>query len=142
MAPHRRRPAIRVGLSCFLVATVLACASAQDGAACVDVKLDCMPIVSPPTFSAIYANIFSPSCALGTGSCHGPAVSAGLDMRTEDSAYQGLSTRSRPDSVGCSLVLRRVESTDESFRMPPGPTPLSEPQRCAIRQWIANGAHR
>jgi hypothetical protein len=109
---------------------------------CVTVSLDCKPIVSPPTFDALYTNIFHPSCALGTGSCHGDAVSAGLDMRTIDSAYAGLSKRVSPSSVGCSLLEKRVESSASDFRMPPGSTPLSEPQRCAIRQWIANGAAR
>ncbi|HVH47381.1 MAG TPA: c-type cytochrome domain-containing protein [Labilithrix sp.] len=113
-----------------------------DGAQCVAAPLDCQPIVAPPTFDAIYTNVLQPSCASGAGRCHGSAAAAGLDMRAADSAFAGLSKRVNPDSVGCSLVLRRVESSSSSFRMPPGPTPLSEPQRCAIRQWIANGAQR
>ena len=114
----------------------------DDAVACVAAPLDCQPIVSPPTFDAIYANILRPSCASGTGRCHGGAAAAGLDMTTPESAHSGLSSRVKPDDIGCSLLLRRVESTESSFRMPPGPTPLSEPQRCAIRQWIANGATR
>lgn len=130
-------------LASAVLAVGAACAPSHDDTPqCVDVSLDCKPIVNPPTFDALYKNIFQPTCATGTVTCHGPAMSGGLDMRTEDSAYAGLSARSNPQSVGCSLLVRRIESTDESFRMPQGPTPLSAPQRCAIEQWIANGAKR
>jgi hypothetical protein len=124
---------------------VPSCAPSDDsneGEACVTARLDCQPIVSPPTFDALYANIFKTSCAAGTGSCHGSARAGGLDMETVDAAYAGLSARSQPSDVGCSLLLKRVESTKSSYRMPPGSAPLSEPQLCAIRQWIANGAKR
>lgn len=142
-ALSNRRVALALAFCSALI--VLACASrddADDDDKCVVVSLDCTPIVSPPTFDALYANVFKPSCATGTGSCHGPAISAGLDMQTVDSAWEGLSQRVSPDSVGCSLLEKRVESSKSDFRMPPGPTPLSEPQRCAIRQWIAAGAQR
>lgn len=109
---------------------------------CMDAPLDCKPIVAPPTFDAIYANVLAPSCASGAGQCHGSAASAGLDLRTADSAFEGLSRRVEPGSAGCSLLVRRVESPSSSFRMPPGPTPLGEAERCAIRQWIADGAKR
>lgn len=133
----------------FLLATtfllVPSCAPSNDSdeeQPCVAARLDCQPIVSPPTFDALYTNIFKGSCATGTGSCHGSARAGGLDMQTADSAYAGLSARSQPTDVGCSLLLKRVESTKSSFRMPPGSASLSEPQLCAIRQWIANGAKR
>lgn len=126
----------------LVVAAGCSSSDEDDTNKCVDVSLDCQPIVSPPTFDAIYANVFKPSCATGTGKCHGAAASKGLDMQTVDSAFDGISKRVSPDNVGCSLVLKRVESQNASFRMPPGNTPLSEPQRCAIRQWIANGAQR
>jgi hypothetical protein len=116
--------------------------SSASSRACVDVSLECQPIVSPPTFDAIYANVLQPSCASGTGTCHGGAAAGGLDMSNVESAFQGLSRRARADAVGCSLVVQRLEASESSFRMPPGPTPLSEPQRCAVRQWIASGASR
>lgn len=129
----------------LVVALVLTggCSSTEDPAPlpCVEVTTQCMPIVSPPTFDALYTNIFSGGCAT-TGRCHGPAVAGGLDMRTADAAYAGLSKRVKPESLGCSLLVQRVESNDMNIRMPPGQMPLSEPQRCAIRQWIANGAQR
>lgn len=122
---------------------VSGCSSTEEPAPlpCVEVSTSCQPIVNPPTFDALYTNVFSKTCAT-TGQCHGPAVAGGLDMRTADAAYAGLSKRVKPESLGCSLLLQRVESGDVNVRMPPGPNPLSEPQRCAIRQWIANGAQR
>jgi hypothetical protein len=126
---------VLVGLRAF---GAIGCGSSEDE--CVDARLDCKPIVSPPTFDSIYANVLSPSCV--SPHCHGEGFAAGLDMRTVDQAFEGLSRRSRPDSVGCSVLVRRIESSDPEVRMPRGPTGLSEPQRCAIRQWIANGAHR
>lgn len=141
-----RRASVALALLALSSALIVpACSSADEeneSDRCVTADLDCTPIVSPPTFDALYANIFKSSCATGTGSCHGPAKSNGLDMQTIDSAYAGLSQRVSPDSVGCSLLEKRVESGSSDFRMPPGPTPLSEPQRCAIRQWIAAGAQR
>jgi hypothetical protein len=140
-----RRLAVLVVLSVGAVVLGAACSSSNnedENAKCVVVSLDCQPIVSPPTFDALYKNIFQPSCASGSGACHGDAVSAGLDMRTIESAFNGLSMRVKPDDVGCSTLEKRVESSSSTFRMPPGPTPLSDAQRCAIRQWIANGAAR
>jgi hypothetical protein len=46
-----------------------------------------------------------------------------------------------PGDPGCSEVVRRIESSDEEYQMPPGDK-LSEGERCAIRRWIAGGAVR
>jgi hypothetical protein len=41
------------------------------------------------------------------------------------------------------LLEVRLESSDPAIRMPfNSPAPLSEGLRCAVRQWIANGATR
>jgi hypothetical protein len=63
-------------------------------------------------------------------------------METADVAFEGLSARVSPGDISCGALIQRLESSDPARRMPPGPTPLTEPQRCAIRQWIANGAER
>ena len=110
------------------------CAS-DDEAACSTETLDCAPIVSPPTFDAIYKNILAPSCASGNGVCHGNGGTAGrLDMNTVESAFQGLSSRVDPTNYACSTLIKRIDSPRASYRMPPGPTPLTAAQRCAIRQ--------
>jgi hypothetical protein len=124
-------------------ATALSCSpdAPSEGEACVEVSAECNPIVSPPTFDAIYSNILHGSCASGAGACHGRGA-GGLSMDTADAAFEGLSARLTPGDISCSPLVQRIESTDPVRRMPPGPTPLTEPQRCAIRQWIANGAER
>lgn len=149
LTAHFRLFALRSRTVRMIYVTVLALASAAcstdhaSDADCVQASLDCRPIVSPPTFDALYANVLQPSCAANTGRCHGSAnFTGGVDMRTADSTYAALAARVQPDAVGCSLLVKRVASTDTTFRMPPGPTPLSEPQQCAIRLWIANGAKR
>lgn len=41
----------------------------------------------------------------------------------------------------CSVIVERLEASEPALAMPPG-APRSETERCAIRTWIANGAHR
>ena len=117
--------------------------SSENGATelpCVEAKLDCAPVVSPPTFDKLYANVFKPQCA--AAGCHGAAVRGGLDMQTEDVAHRALAARAKAEPIGCSTLLKRIEAKDANLRMPPGSMPLSEPQLCAVRQWVANGAQR
>ena len=125
-----------------LLLSLAACSSSEDppSVACVEVNLDCKPLVSPPTFEAVYTNILKPTCAAGNGPCHN-AGAGGLDMATIDVAFSSLASRVDPSNVGCSTLAKRLETKDSAYRMPPGAT-LSEPQLCAVRQWMANGAAR
>jgi hypothetical protein len=72
----------------------------------------------------------------------------GLIFADADAAYELLlappdaAPRVLPGDPSCSLLMIRLESTDPSYRMPPGPTPLSDPALCDIVQWIAQGALR
>jgi hypothetical protein len=141
--PRTRLPNGRTGLSASLgsAALAFACSSEPDLPRCIEVSTECSSVVSPPTFDAIYDNVLRPSCATGTGSCHNRGA-GGLDMRSADAAFDGLKSRVTPGDPSCSVLNVRLEASDSSRRMPPGPTPLSEAQRCAVRQWIANGAER
>lgn len=130
-----------LGLVSALAIGVSACGDEPAAPACVDVSMECAPVVQPQ-FDAIYANILLPTCASGTGACHGSYAAGGVDMQSADSAYASLSSRVDTSTPGCSLLLNRVESTNASTRMPPGPNPLSEAQRCAIRLWVRDGAQR
>jgi hypothetical protein len=113
-----------------------------------DVELDCGPAFQP-TFESLWENELSTCGASSTGSsCHGPdGGQAGLYLTDIDEAYDLLldppdtSPRVLPGDPECSPLIQRIESDDASFVMPPG-TPLSESVRCAIRQWVANGAER
>jgi hypothetical protein len=72
----------------------------------------------------------------------------GLIFQDADTAYalllgmNGARARVMPHNAPCSLLVEKIESTDPTFRMPPGPTPLPEAVRCDIEQWIAQGAAR
>lgn len=133
---------MRPALPSLVVLACAACAAPSEGeqTACVTMNLDCRPLVAPPTFDAIYTNILQPTCAAGGGPCHNSGA-GNLDMRSADVAYAALASRIDPSTIGCSTLARRLETTDEAFRMPPG-SKLSEPQLCAIRQWMAQGAMR
>jgi hypothetical protein len=115
--------------------------------ACVEVDLGCAPLYEP-TFTNVYNNTLVPTCAAEGGACHSPeGAKGGLSYMDEDSAYDLLlgvtdgRARVVPFDVECSLLVKRIESTRASKVMPPG-DPLSRAERCAIEQWIANGAER
>lgn len=117
---------------------------------CVDpLPLDCEPTF-PPTFDELYTRRIATTCgAASTGaSCHSEAgAQAGLVMADADGAYAALlgeldgRARVVPDKPECSVLMQRLDSDDLSVVMPVG-SPLSEGERCAFRQWIANGAER
>ena len=109
----------------------------------------CAATYAPPTYSTIFTNIFQPNCAVGTGTCHtADAAMAGLAFANADTAYaellgqNGNKQRVIPNDPGCSLLMKRLESTDPSYRMPKGNQPLSAGDLCTIVQWISQGAPR
>lgn len=135
-----------------------ACGGDDDNPAegqCVDnLPAQCSPTFTP-TFDNLYTNLFAASCGSPTtgGSCHyGPTVAtaqAGLVFSEPALAYDALMGRTdgRARVIAhdphCSVLVERLESADPTFRMPPrSPQPLDEGVRCAVRQWIANGALR
>lgn len=137
-----------------VVAAVLfvACSSpsATTDPPCVaNLKADCAAEFDPPTYQTIYDKILVPTCASGTGTCHtSDGAKAGLVFANADDAYAlllgttGGRARVNPGDPGCSLIMKRIASTDSSYRMPPGPTPLRPGQTCTIVKWIAAGAKR
>jgi hypothetical protein len=118
------------------------------GACLEPLDLDCSPTFQP-TFQNFYDNQLSSCGAASTGaSCHGPdGGQGGLYLTDIDEAYDMLlsppdaSPRVIPGDPECSLLIQRLESDDPAFGMPPG-AKLRDAERCAIRQWIANGAER
>lgn len=108
-------------------------------------ELECTPLY-PPTFDNIYDRLIDDTCAISA--CHSPASNAGnLAFGDADAAYQRLLNDDGADPLvipgdpECSMLIKRLESTDRDFVMP-SRTPLSANERCAIRQWVANGAER
>lgn len=150
----------RVG-SAVLGFALLACGGGQpkakdaggmrDASACLKLlPLDCQPAFAPE-YASIYELVLLKTCgAPATGSsCHGTdGAQAGLVLADKNKAYDYLlghvdgRARVVPGDPECSILEHRLESNDPDFRMPLGNQPLSEGQRCAIRQWIANGASK
>jgi hypothetical protein len=121
------------------------------GAECLaTLSLDCSPTY-PPKYDLIFENLLQPTCGMASN-CHlGPEDKAplGLVLSNRDDAYDYLlgkkpdhRARVIPNKPECSILVKRLESDNPSFRMPVGMDPLPESDRCAVRQWIANGAER
>lgn len=77
-------------------------------------------------------------------SCHGALKQeGGLRLDTVEFATKGGETglvisSGSPDQ---SVLVHRIESKDDSIRMPPEGKPLTSDETKAIRAWIASGAH-
>ena len=145
-------PWAAVGLVVVLAA---GCGGSDNSVAnkCLEPLGSCTPSFSP-TYDNIYKQVLVKSCGNSSfgSQCHyGPTsnlAQAGLVLSNENDAYDYLlgnkdgRERVMPGNPECSLLVQRLESKDPSYRMPVGMAPLSEGQRCAIRQWIEQGASR
>jgi len=130
-----------------LAMILLAAGGCGDDGCLDEVVTDC-DVLYPPVYDQIFANTFQPTCGEAGTACHAPeGAHNGLVFADPDEAYglllgqEGAPARVLPDQPECSLLRRRLESGDDDFVMPPG-MPLSEPERCTIRQWVAAGAPR
>jgi hypothetical protein len=117
------------------------------GACLMPLDADCTPAFTP-SFDEIYSEQIRKSCSLGGGACHGSeSGQGGLSLSSADRAYDELlghadgRARVVPGDPECSILMQRLESMDRDFVMPVG-TPMSAGQRCAVQQWIENGAER
>jgi len=141
-----RKASAFVWLVAPLVIFAVGCGS-DPTESCVD-SLDtkaCKPLYDP-TFDNVYSHTLAKTCALSGSSCHAPEGGAGgLVFDTADAAFEALTGGKEPRAIAgdaaCSPLVERIESTDEGVQMPPG-SPLSDPERCAIEQWIQDGAKR
>ncbi len=138
----------------LLLAALSACGGKEDPPApaepaCLsELSLDC-EVTFEPTFDAIFENRMGRTCGGGGRSCHASAgARAGLVLDEIEGAYAALlgldeaaKPRVIPGDPECSLMMKRIESNDPDYQMPVGDK-LPEGERCAIRQWIANGAAR
>lgn len=103
----------------------------------------------PPTYTNIFQQSLRSSCGGPGVSCHGrDGQQAGLVFASEQESYDLLlgHTGSRPRVIpgdpDASLLLQRIECSSPLPRMPLNSDPLPASVRCAITQWIENGAQR
>ena len=97
-----------------------------------------------PTFTNVYNNTLRLGCGSDKGNCHSAAGRAGgLSLQSQDIAYEQLLDpahgRVKPGDAACSELVVRVHSPGEDYQMPPG-DPLSAVERCALVQWVLQGA--
>ncbi|MDA1063277.1 MAG: Ig-like domain-containing protein [Proteobacteria bacterium] len=100
-----------------------------------------------PTFSAIQANVFTPSCA--TAGCHAganPPASLNLDATNSYAMLVGVASsqnagvlRVNPGMPNNSYLIQKLEGTGSDGRMPPSGA-LPAASITTIRQWITDGA--
>lgn len=100
-------------------------------------------------FDSLHTNLFAQRCGTNGAGCHGANATQGnLVLTNPDAAYAALlgmdGTRSRVSAGDptCSLLMQRLETDDALLRMPRGEGKLAEGLRCAVRQWIEEGAAR
>ena len=75
-------------------------------------------------------------------SCHSAAGHAGgLSLADQQTAYTELMKEGRvkPGDPSCSEMIVRTSSPGADYQMPPGDA-LAEPARCALIQWVQQGA--
>ena len=75
-------------------------------------------------------------------SCHSATGRAGgLSLADQQTAYTELMKEGRvkPGDPSCSELIVRTSSPGEDYQMPPG-DPLDVPARCALIQWVQQGA--
>jgi hypothetical protein len=120
-------------------AGLLACSSGSPPS-CITVDTRCAPLYAP-SFDAIYTMTLRDTCGSDDVSCHSAAgQQGGMSFEDQQHAYDALlAGRVRPRDPGCSELIVRTSSPGESYQMPPG-DPLSEPERCALIQWVLGGA--
>lgn len=121
---------------------------------CVAFDADACTPSFPAEFDRIHAETLLPICGVAGGACHANASAAGgqgglvIDADVDGSYATLLESRGEGDpfvvagDVECSALLSRMNTDDEVTLMPPGATPLDEGVRCAVAQWIAEGAAR
>jgi len=127
----------------LFAALAVALGSTGCGEECATVSTACDPLYSP-SFDDVHARTLATSCATAGSACHGSEGGrSGLVLSEPEGAYRALVEAGRviPGDPGCSELVARIVSTDPDVQMPPG-APLSDAERCAIVQWIANGATR
>jgi hypothetical protein len=124
-----------------LVVCLLAGCPGDPPPACITVDTSCAPGYVP-TFTNVYDNTLKVTCGSTMSSCHSDQGRAGgLSFADRQTAYDQLMLKGRvkPFDPGCSEMIVRTSATGADYQMPPG-DPLSEPERCALIQWVQQGA--
>jgi cytochrome c5 len=104
-----------------------------------------------PTLNSIQDNVFTPVCSACHSGPTGPALPAGMDLRSAGASYENLVgvpsleqnslLRVNPGDPDMSYIVQKLEGTATvGARMPFGGPFLEQTTIAAVRQWIADGA--
>lgn len=102
-----------------------------------------LPFVSIPAVAADFERDVEPILHQRCYLCHGSQQQmSGLRLDSRESAYASRESGSAvvPGDPEASVLIRRIESAEDGFRMPPGDNPLGPAEKAALRAWIAAGA--
>lgn len=94
-----------------------------------------------PTFTNVYNNTLREGCGAMRSACHSASGAGGLSFADQATAYTELMKEGRvkPGDPSCSELIVRIDSPGADYQMPPG-DPIAEEARCAIIQWVHQGA--
>ena len=115
--------------------------------ACIelDEMTSCTPLYDP-TYANVFAQTIQPRCGVSGSACHATAdamgAAGGFVVGDAASTHAALLDGGFvvPSDPSCSEVVVRAEIDDDVLRMPPGSSALPEGERCAVAQWIREGA--
>ncbi|MCW5767681.1 MAG: DUF1549 domain-containing protein, partial [Phycisphaeraceae bacterium] len=99
------------------------------------------PTVQAPSSPLLFSRDVRPILSNNCFKCHGPdeqTRQAGLRLDTRDGVLEAI----RVGNPDASLLIRRIETPDESERMPPREVSthgLTDPQIAVLRRWISEG---
>ena len=110
---------------------------------CITLTPACRPLYSP-TFENVYNNTIAKKCGGDSASCHSlEGMRGGLVLTDRTTAFTALTSgdtgRAVASDAACSGVIVRISSAGHAWSMPPE-APLGEAERCALEQWVQNGA--
>ncbi|MCX4246401.1 c-type cytochrome domain-containing protein [Paraliomyxa miuraensis] len=118
----------------------------DEGSACVPRDASaCMPLYEP-TWDRVFEQTLVPRCGTAGAACHADTSAIGGgggfvvgDMTSTHAALidHGFMV---PGDAACSELIVRLDTDDDALRMPPGSQTIDEPERCAVAQWVENGA--
>jgi Planctomycete cytochrome C len=141
MRVQKSLPMSFVAIAVVLAVGVNAGCSDDVQPACTAVSISCQPLYVP-TFANVYANTIAVRCGGDASSCHADSSRSGLSFATKAASHGALllnADRVVPGDASCSGMIVRVFSEGHDWSMPPG-APLAAAERCALAQWVQNGA--
>lgn len=94
-------------------------------------------------FSELYTSIFGVAASCWGADCHNPGMKDTIFLATKADAYRTLRAKAGiviPGNPSGSALVRRLETSDVTRRMPLNKPPLSRDLILKVRSWIAAGA--